>query len=193
MKTLNESRKTLDESRSFTLPQTGGVHTLCVCNTQAAVMATFNFSRLTNRQKARLQVARFGYMPPSTLYTTARKNRILNLEMPSALADEDVPIATKAYGRKRPHKRRINGTQINSDRIKPWWWISVDAVGPFQVQTIHGAVGAFIFTCLRSTDRKVKLYKARSDYPAILVSGYCKSLTTMETYVGAPKERLRTI
>ena len=168
MKTLNESRKTLDESKSFTLPQTGGVHMLCVCNVQAAVMATFNFSRLTNRQKARLQVARFGYMPPSTLYTTARKNRILNLEMPSALADEDVPIATKAYGRKRPHKRRINGTQINSDRIKPWWWISVDAVGPFQVPTIHGAVGAFIFTCLRSTDRKVKLYKARSDYPAIL-------------------------
>ena len=145
------------------------VHGVVTMATVAALLCTFNFATLDVKRKSRLMMARMGFVDPRRLYAMAKAKTVEGFEMPHKLEDEDFVGQVQANPVKRPHKTRTKDKkEFDPGEAEPWQGAAVDGFGPFQCPTVHNAVGAFIFTCLRTADRIVKLYKARSDYPAIL-------------------------
>jgi hypothetical protein len=131
-----------------------------------SVMA-FNIAKLSEEERSRLYVRRFGYCNSHLLTRMARDSDFEKMPKLCAL-NEDNPVKDAAKFRKLSHGR--TDPELSMGRL-PWFRTFVDGYGggkSMGVESYEGAIGGYLFVCSSTGDLHHKLYASHEQFPAAM-------------------------
>jgi hypothetical protein len=131
-----------------------------------SVMA-FNIAKLTEEERSRLYVRRYGYCNSHLLTRMTRDPDFGKLPKLCAL-NEDNPIKDAAKFRKLSHGR--TDPELSMGQL-PWRRTFVDGYGDGKSmgsESYEGAIGGYLFVCSSTGDLHHKLYPTHEQFPAAL-------------------------
>ena len=126
---------------------------------------TFNIAKLSEEERSRLYVRRFGYCNSHLLTRMARDSDFGKMPKLCAL-NEDNPVKDAAKFRKLSHGR--TDPELSMGRL-PWFRTFVDGYGggkSMGVESYEGAIGGYLFVCSSTGDLHHKLYASHEQFPA---------------------------
>ena len=125
----------------------------------------FNIAKLTEEERSRLYVRRFGYCNSHLLTRMMRDPDFGKLPKLIAL-NEDNPVKDAAKFRKLSHSR--TDPELSMGRL-PWLRTYVDGYGggkSMGAESYEGAIGGYLFVCSSTGDMHHKLYATHEQFPA---------------------------
>jgi hypothetical protein len=127
----------------------------------------FNIAQLTDVERSRLFIRRFGYCNGNLLHRMSNDKD--NGDLPKLISvNEDNAIQDAAKFKKKPHHR--NDPELSMGR-PPWWRVYVDGAGggkSMGCESYEGAIGSYLFVCSSTGEIHLKLYASHEQYPAAL-------------------------
>ena len=154
-----------DQTPNETLPDKAMIAKLTSKEKFDVSVMAFNVAKLSEEERSRLFVRRFGYCNSHLLARMTRDPDFGKLPKMIAL-NEDNPIKDAAKFRKLSHGR--TDPELSMGRL-PWHRTYVDGYGggkSMGAESYEGAIGGYLFACSSTGDLHHKLYASHEQFPA---------------------------